>query len=59
MKYGDIGGDMGGPVRTFWWCSWCREEYWEPRGVQYQMPVVHGEQSKRCVCGRKLHRISS
>lgn len=53
------GGDMGGSVRAIWWCSYCKDEYYEPRGEHYWGPVVEGDQSKRCVCGRKLRRLKS
>lgn len=48
----------GPPIRAIWGCGYCKEyEYFEPRGPRYWAPVVLGEQSTRCDCGRKLRRV--
>lgn len=53
------GGDSGGSVRAIWWCGYDRMDFYEPRGERYWAPVVGGDQTHYCLCGRKLRRLSS
>jgi hypothetical protein len=63
MSFGLVAA--GSPIRDTWWCSYCKEEFDEPKGAHYFAPVVYGidarygVQSKRCHCGRKLRRLTS
>lgn len=47
----------GEPIRAYWWCTRCKDDYFERKGADSWAPNVGGEQSTRCPeCGNKLRR---